>query len=160
PDIDRIGVRVDSGDISGQCLLYFERMRAAGLDPDRIRIVFESEVTPRMIRAVYGAFCREHAESCQWPGPEALGLRPGEGGTWGAGGQRDTLAGAFKRSATGDRPNVKFSNTPGKESLGGYLRVYGRDDTLVVADASEPPAGEPLFVKLVEQGRIVYRESF
>src|SRR5262249_37580810 len=59
-----------------------------------------------------------------------------------------------------DHPNVKFSNSPGKESLGGYLRVYGRDDALVVADASEAPQGEPLFVKLVENGQIVYRESF
>ena len=59
-----------------------------------------------------------------------------------------------------DHPNVKFSNSPGKESLGGYLRVYGRDDTLVIADASEPPQGEPLFVQLVEAGRIVYGESF
>ena len=64
------------------------------------------------------------------------------------------------RIATGDRPNVKFSNSPGKETIGGYLRVYGRDDALVVADASEPPQGEPLFVRLVEEGRIVYRESF
>jgi hypothetical protein len=31
---------------------------------------------------------------------------------------------------------------------------------MIVADASEPPQGEPLFVKLVDQGRIVYRESF
>jgi hypothetical protein len=55
---------------------------------------------------------------------------------------------------------VKFSNSPGKESLGGYLRVYGRDDTLVVADAGESPQGEPLFVNLVEAGRVVYDEPF
>src|SRR5262249_62092399 len=59
-----------------------------------------------------------------------------------------------------DRPNVKFSNSPGKESIGGHLRVYGRDDVLVVADAAEPPQGELLFVKLVENGRVVYGESF
>src|SRR5205823_188684 len=70
------------------------------------------------------------------------------------------LSAAFKRTATEDRPNVKFSNSPGKESLGGYLRVYGCDDVLVIADASEAPPGEPLFVPLVKQGRIVYRESF
>jgi nicotinic acid phosphoribosyltransferase len=87
-------------------------------------------------------------------------LFPGAGGYWWRLVHRDTLAAAFKRSATGTHPNVKFSNSPGKESLGGYLRVYGRGDTLVVADASEPAQGEPLFVKLVEQGRIVYRESF
>ena len=31
---------------------------------------------------------------------------------------------------------------------------------MVVADASEPAQGEPLFVKLVEAGRIVYQETF
>ena len=87
-------------------------------------------------------------------------LFPGAGGYWWRLVHRDTVAAAFKRSVTEDRPNVKFSNSPGKESLGGYLRVYGRDDALIVADAAEPPPGEPLFVKLVEQGRVVYGESF
>ena len=32
-------------------------------------------------------------------------------------------------------------------------------DRLIVADASEEIDGKPLFVKLVDQGRIVYRES-
>ncbi len=87
-------------------------------------------------------------------------LFPGAGGYWWRLVHRDTVAAAFKRTATGDHPNVKFSNSPGKESLGGYLRVYGHDDTLIVADASETPPGEPLFVPLVRQGRIVYSESF
>ena len=38
--------------------------------------------------------------------------------------------------------------------------MYGRGDTLVVADASESIDGEPLFVKLVDQGRVVYAEDF
>ncbi len=87
-------------------------------------------------------------------------LFPGAGGYWWRLVHRDTVAAAFKRSATGDHPNVKFSNSPGKESLGGYLRVHARGDTLIIADASEAIDAEPLFVKLVEQGRIVYRESF
>jgi hypothetical protein len=126
-------------------------MRAAGLSPRLI--VFEDEVTPETVRQVYDHFRRE-------TGLEPTMLFPGACGYWWRLVHRDTLAAAFKRGATGDHPNVKFSNSPGKESLGGYLRVYGRDDALVVADASEPPQGEPLFVKLVEQGRIVYRESF
>ena len=87
-------------------------------------------------------------------------LFPGSGGYWWRLVHRDTVAAAFKRSATGEHPNVKFSNDPGKESLAGYLRVYGRDDALIVADASEPTQGEPLFVRLVEAGRIIHRESF
>ena len=67
-------------------------------------------------------------------------LFPGAGGYWWRLVHRDTVAAAFKRSATGDQPNVKFSNSPGKESLGGYLRVYGRDNTLVVEAAGKDPA--------------------
>jgi nicotinic acid phosphoribosyltransferase len=151
PETDQVGIRVDSGDLAGQCVLYFKKMRELGLTPRLI--VFEDEVTPETVREVYERFRRE-------AGTEPTMLFPGAGGYWWRLVHRDTLAAAFKRSATGDRPNVKFSNSPGKESLGGYLRVYGRDDVLVVADASEPPLGEPLFVKLVEAGRIVYRESF
>jgi nicotinate phosphoribosyltransferase len=151
PETDRVGVRVDSGDIAEQCVLYFERMRRAGIPPRLI--VFEDEVSPEVVRRVTEHFRRSTGE-------EPTMLFPGAGGYWWRLVHRDTLAAAFKRSATGDQPNVKFSNSPGKESLGGYLRVYAQDDTLVIADAAETIDGEPLFVPLVEQGRIVYRESF
>jgi nicotinate phosphoribosyltransferase len=151
PETDRVGIRVDSGDIAEQCVLYFEKMRQLGIPPRQI--VFEDEVTPEVVRRVYDRFL-------QATGVEPTMLFPGAGGYWWRLVLRDTVAAAFKRSATGDHPNVKFSNSPGKESLGGYLRVYAQDDTLVVADASETIPGEPLFVKLVEQGRIVYHESF
>jgi nicotinic acid phosphoribosyltransferase len=151
PETDQVGIRVDSGDLAEQCVLYFRKMRQLGLTPRLI--VFEDEVSPDVIHRVYDHF-REAT------GQEPTMLFPGAGGYWWKLVHRDTLAAAFKRSATGDHPNVKFSNSPGKESLGGYLRVYGRDDVMVVADASEAPQGEPLFVKLVEHGRIAYRESF
>lgn len=151
PDNKHVGIRVDSGDIAEQCVLYFQAMTAAGILPRTI--VFEDEVTPDVVRRVY-----EHFRQATGVEPELL--FPGAGGYWWRLVHRDTLAAAFKRSATGDHPNVKFSNSPGKETLGGYLRVYGKDDALVIADASEGPLGEPLFVKLVEHGRIVYEESF
>jgi nicotinic acid phosphoribosyltransferase len=151
PETQRVGIRVDSGDIAEQCVLYFEAMRKAGITPRLI--VFEDEVSPEVVRRVYDHFRKE-------TGQEPTMLFPGAGGYWWKLIHRDTVAAAFKRSATGEHPNVKFSNSPGKESLGGYLRVYGRGDTLVVADASESAPGEPLFVRLVVQGRIVYRESF
>ena len=151
PETDKVGIRVDSGDIAEQCVLYFERMRQAGITAadDRLR----GRGDAGSVRKVYDTFR-------QATGQEPTMLFPGAGGYWWRLVHRDTLAAAFKRSATGDHPNVKFSNSPGKESLGGYLRVYGRDDTLIIADASEQIDGEPLFVPLVEQGRIVYRESF
>ena len=151
PETDRVGIRVDSGDIAGQCVLYFERMKALGISPRMI--VYENEVSPEMVHQVADTFRAQTGE-------EPTMLFPGAGGYWWRLVHRDTVAAAFKRTATGEHPNVKFSNSPGKESIGGYLRVYGREDTMIVADASEPPRGDPLLVKLVDQGRIVYRESF
>ena len=151
PEASEVGIRVDSGDIAAQCVLYFQKMRDIGLPPRTI--VFEDEVTPDSVRKV----C-DHFRAAT--GIEPTMLFPGAGGYWWRLIHRDTVAAAFKRSATGEHPNVKFSNSPGKESLGGYLRVFGRGEALIVADASESIDGEPLFVKLVEQGRIVYRESF
>jgi nicotinic acid phosphoribosyltransferase len=151
PETDRVGVRVDSGDIAGQCVLYFNEMRKLGIPP-RV-IVFEDEVSPDAVRRVYDTFRRETGE-------EPTMLFPGAGGYWWRLVHRDTLAAAFKRTATGSNPNMKFSNSPGKESIPGYTRVYARGDTMVVADESESIDGEPLFVTLVEQGRVVYQESF
>src|SRR5262249_48907887 len=147
PETERVGIRVDSGDIAQQCVLYFQKMQALGISPRLI--VFEDEVSPEVVHKVYDHFR-------QATGQEPTLLFPGAGGYWWRLVHRDTVAAAFKRSATEDRPNVKFSNSPGKESLGGYLRVYEHGDTLFIADASEAPFGEPLFVKLVDQGRIVY----
>jgi nicotinic acid phosphoribosyltransferase len=151
PETNAVGIRVDSGDVAAQCVLYFEKMRQAGITPRQI--VFEDEMNPQTIRQIY-----KHFRAAT--GVEPTMLFPGAGGYWWRLVDRDTVSAAFKRTATEDRPNVKFSNSPGKETLAGYLRVYGDGDTLVVADSSERPTGEPLFVKLVEQGRIIYEESF
>ena len=126
-------------------------MKALGIPP-RV-IVFEDEVTPDGVRRVYDVFRQQ-------TGLEPTMLFPGAGGYWWKLVHRDTVSAAFKRTATEDRPNVKFSNSPGKETIPGYLRVYERGDTLVVADRSESIDGDPLFVKLVDQGRVVYAEDF
>jgi nicotinic acid phosphoribosyltransferase len=151
PETDRVGVRVDSGDIAAQCVLYFRKMKHLGIPP-RV-IVFEDEVTPDGVRRVYDVFRQQ-------TGTEPTVLFPGAGGYWWKLVHRDTVSAAFKRTATEDRPNVKFSNSPGKETIPGYVRVYGRGDTLVVADRSEQIDGDPLFVRLVDQGRVVYAEDF
>ncbi|MCE9566161.1 MAG: hypothetical protein K8U57_29415 [Planctomycetes bacterium] len=151
PETDRVGVRVDSGDIAGQCVLYFQKMKQLGIPP-RV-IVFEDEVTPDGVKKVYETFRTA-------TGIEPTMLFPGAGGYWWKLVHRDTVSAAFKRTATNGRPNVKFSNSPGKETIPGYIRVYGRGDTMIVADKSESIDGEPLLVKLVDRGRVVYAESF
>ena len=151
PETDRVGVRVDSGDIAAQCVLYFQKMKQLGIPPRLI--VFEDEVTPDAVKRVYDTFRQQ-------TGIEPTMLFPGAGGYWWKLVHRDTVSAAFKRTATGDRPNVKFSNSPGKETIPGYIRVYARGDSLIVADKSEQIDGEPLMVQLVEKGRVVYTESF
>jgi nicotinic acid phosphoribosyltransferase len=151
PEANEVGIRVDSGDIAEQCVLYFDGMRRAGIPPRMI--VFEDEVTPETVQRIYDHFRKA-------TGTEPTMLFPGAGGYWWRLVHRDTLGAAFKRSATAGAPNVKFSNSPGKESLGGNLRVFADGETLIVGDAAEPPPGEPLFQKLVENGRIIYDESF
>jgi nicotinic acid phosphoribosyltransferase len=151
PEADRVGIRVDSGDIAGQCVLYFQKIKQLGIPP-RV-IVFEDEVTPDFVRHVYDVFRAQ-------TGIEPTMLFPGAGGYWWKLVHRDTVSAAFKRTATGDRPNVKFSNSSGKETIPGYIRIHARGNTIIVADRSENIDGEPLLVKLVEQGRVVYREDF
>jgi nicotinate phosphoribosyltransferase len=151
PETNRVGVRVDSGDIAAQCVLYFQKIKELGIPPRTI--VFEDEVTPDAVQHVYEVFRQQ-------TGIEPTMLFPGAGGYWWKLVHRDTVSAAFKRTATRERPNVKFSNSPGKETIPGYIRVYARGDTIIVADQSEQIDGEPLLVKLVEQGRVVYREDF
>src|SRR5262245_63021062 len=73
PETDRVGVRVDSGDIAGQCVLYFNEMKKLGIPPRLI--VFEDEVTPSAVSQVYSVF-REQT------GTEPTMLFPGAGGYW------------------------------------------------------------------------------
>src|SRR4029079_18818660 len=134
-----------SGNIAAQCVLYFRKMKAMGIPP-RV-IVFEDEVTPDGVKRVYDVFRAETGE-------EPTMLFPGAGGYWWRLVHRDTVSAAFKRTATGDHPNVKFSNSRGKGSRGGALRVCAEGAALAAADVAEPPPGERLMVKLVEQGRI------
>jgi nicotinic acid phosphoribosyltransferase len=142
PENSRIGMRVDSGDISGQCVRYYERIRKEGIE-NRI-IVFEDEVTPEKVKEVYTLFKQETGVD---PGKI---LFPGAGGYYYRQFHRDTLSAAFKRSMTLENPNLKFSNSPGKESIPGRIRVYEQGDKLVIGDKSEGIDGIPLFVKLVE----------
>jgi nicotinic acid phosphoribosyltransferase len=151
PEALKAGSRADSGKIAELLALYHNtgKQEGIGVHPH----VFEDEVKPPKIREVYQYF-REHT------GDEPSNLIPGSGGYWFTDCHRDTVSAAFKRSSTQGRPNVKFSGSKGKESIGGTIRVYGQGDTMIVADASEKINGEPLFVKLVDQGKIVYSETF
>lgn len=73
PDKTGVGIRVDSGDIAGQCVLYFEQMRREGLGIRRI--VFEDEVTPQVVQEVYNHFRKVTGREPDmlFPAPAAIG---------------------------------------------------------------------------------------
>lgn len=151
PDATKAGIRVDSGEIAAQCVDYRFAMREAQIAPDRV-IVYEDEVSPETIVKVRNHYVEKTGE-------EPTLLFPGAGGYWWKAVLRDTVSAAFKRSWTKDQPNIKFSNSEGKESIPGIIRVYGRGDTMYVAHVTDKVDGEPLYKKLVSKGRIVYRET-
>jgi nicotinic acid phosphoribosyltransferase len=155
PTATKAGIRLDSGDIPGQCVLYYGAMKYV-LHISGRTIVFENEVTHQMARDVRDYFRRE-------AGVDPDILFPGAGGYWWRV-HRDMISMAFKRSATDKFGNVKFSNSPGKESLPGYLRVYARGSTMIIGDVRENLDADPevvcLFVKLVDNGVYVYNETF
>jgi nicotinic acid phosphoribosyltransferase len=150
PDNTKIGVRIDSGDIADQCVRYYNRMKKEGIN-NRL-IVFEDEITPEKVKEVHSIFKDA-------TGTDPTILFPGAGGYYYRMFHRDTVSAAFKRSMTGGRPNIKFSNSPGKESIPGSIRVYEQGDMLIIADKSEDIDGKLLFVKLVENGRIINPED-
>ena len=117
-------------------------------------IVFEDEVTPEMVRKVYDHFRRA-------TGQEPTMLFPGAGGYWWRLVHRDTVAAAFKRTATADRSERQVLQFA-RQGIAGRLpaRLWPRRRAGRRRLLRRRSQGEPLFVKLVEQGRIVYREDF
>jgi nicotinic acid phosphoribosyltransferase len=155
----KIGGRVDSGNIKHQCVVLDQVTRSFG--HGNAPIVFEDEVTPVLAREVL-----EHVK--EETGTDASRFIPGAGG-YHYKLTRDDLSAKYARTMTGDQPNMKFGNAgeaggqestmvSGKQSIPGWIRVYGQGDTMIVADKSEKIDGEPLFVQLVKNGRICYCE--
>lgn len=151
PEATEAGPRVDSGDIAKQCAMYHERVLAEGFKP-RLT-VYEDEVNPEKCVEVDRIFT-------EMTGDEPTTLFPGAGGYFWRNVHRDTTAAVFKRSETNGHPNMKFSNSPGKASIPGNVRVYGRGTVMYIADVTEVVDGEPLYVQLVKDGRYIYDESF
>src|SRR4029078_9340735 len=92
PETDRVGIRVDSGDIAEQCVLYFRKLREAGIAPRLI--VFEDEVAPETVRTFYDHFRRETGE-------EPTMLFPGAGGYWWRLVERGNATGCVKPTGAG-----------------------------------------------------------
>ena len=145
--------RFDSGDIPAQCVHWKKMTLAAGFTTTQM--VVEDGMNPAKGKAIKAAYAAAGYN------PEDITI--GAGGYFQDGCSRDGASLVYKRSATwhGDRwePSMKFSDSPGKESIPGRIRVYEDGDALIIAQAGEKVNGTLLMQKVVDQGKIVYTED-
>ena len=145
--------RFDSGNVPMQCVDWKQKTLRNGIE--QTSMVVEDGYNPSKARLTQEAY-------------KVAGFNPeditvGAGGYFQEGCTRDAASLVFKRSATMHEgkleESVKFSDTPGKESLPGKIRIYANGRKLIVAQAGEKVEGEMLSRKLVSNGRIVYNET-
>jgi len=145
--------RFDSGDVPKQCL-YWKRMTLdAGFK--ETQMVVEDGYNPtkgRETKRIYAA-----------TGFNPKDIIVGAGGYFQEGCMRDAASLVDKRGATEHNgvleSSMKFSDSFGKSSQPGQIRVYERDRTLIVAQARESIDARLVSVRLVANGRIVYPEN-
>lgn len=145
--------RLDSGDVAGDTVLWKEMTLREGIS-----------ATEEVVEDGYNPVKTKETKTKY----AAAGFNPndilvGAGGYFQKGCHRDAASIVYKRSATrhesGLESSLKFSGTPGKEPIAGRIRVYGKDNVMMVAQEDEEIDGIPLMQKIVANGRIVYRED-
>ncbi len=145
--------RLDSGDVPGDTIFWKEMTLQAGISDTAV--VVEDGYSPDKARETKMKYAAA--------GFNTEDIIIGAGGYFQEGCHRDTASMVYKRSATlhgsGLESSLKFSDTPGKESIPGRIRIYGRDDVMIVAQDGEEIEGFPLMQKVLSNGRIVYDEN-
>ncbi len=144
--------RLDSGDIPKQAIMWRTMRESVPRQTDDL--VVEDGYTPSKTRATKQAYEDQGGNSDDFV--------VGAGGYFKHGTHRDAISMVYKRSATqhGEvlEAGIKFSNSEGKESIPGKVRVYEQGETLIVAQAEEE-LHESLMQKVLDKGRIVYNED-
>ena len=145
--------RFDSGDIKEQVLAWKKMTLEAGIK--NVRMIVEDGFTPEKTREVKEWYAAQ--------GYDPNEIIVGAGGYFQNGNTRDAVSAAYKRTSTnhgqGNEGSIKFSDDAGKFSLPGPIRVYARGSEIIVAQAHEHIDGVPLFVPLLQNGRIMYKEN-
>lgn len=146
--------RFDSGDVTAQGIYWVNEM--VGPRGLLTAHVIEDGRTPGKARQTQADYIAAQIDP-------TIAVE-GAGGYFQNGVTRDAASVAYKRSATMHdgklEASLKFSNSPGKESIPGQVRIYARGDTLVVAQAGEEIDGTPLMEKVIDNGRVVYNEDW
>lgn len=160
--LGRCVVRPDSGDPLAMTRMILDLAQANGLyegdERGKLRsthlsILLGDSVTPDLIDRVYAEIRPTH-NATSWV---AFGI----GGWLRRQGDRDVLSAAYKLAAVGpdDRPVVKYSETPAKNSVPGRTRIFrgvpaGQPTTFILAEKGpRPPAHAADRVVSWEDGR-------
>ena len=145
--------RFDSGNVPAQCSAWEKTLSEAGILGTKK--VVEDGYNPTKVRETKQKYALE--------GFNSEDIIVGSGGYFLEGCTRDAISLVYKRSATehGGRleASLKFSDSPGKESIPGRIRIYDHNNTLIVAQYGEEVEGKPLMIKVLDQGRITYTED-
>ena len=135
-----IAIRLDSGAVDQQTIYTLKELAKRGfLDPNRDKVVVEGIDSIDDMRAI-DALVRSN------------GFDPAKNVLYGAGGlllshrtSRSDASTGFKLTQFGDHPTMKFSDSPGKESVPGKPTVFNGAGGRVIGQAGER-IGKDLFV--------------
>lgn len=145
--------RFDSGNQKEQILVWKKMTLEAGIE--RSPMVLEDGYTPEKGKEIKEWYRQQGYD------PDELII--GAGGYFQQGNTRDAISLAYKRTSTEydgkHHGSIKFSDSPGKFSLPGPIRVYEQGSNLIVALKEESIDGIPLYVPLLKNGRINYFET-
>lgn len=145
--------RFDSGNILEQTIYWKKMCLEAGFN-----------TAPMVVEDGYNPIkAKETKENYAAHGFDPNEITVGAGGYFQEGCSRDIASLVYKRSATEHEgkleKSLKFSDSPGKESLPGQIRIYENKNKLIVAQAGEYIDGKMISVPLVKNGKIVYNET-
>ena len=145
--------RFDSGNVAEQCIYWKKMTLEAGIK--ETKMVVEDGYTPLKARETK----TKYAEA----GFNPEDIIVGAGGYFRNNCTRDAASLVYKRSATEYEgvleSSLKFSDSPGKESIPGRVRIYEHENKLIVAQEGEEIEGKLLMVKVVNNGKIIYSED-
>ncbi len=151
----KIWIRLDSGDVCAQTLYALQTQQRLGLmDPVKDKIVVEGI---------------EHIDEMAAIDEKvrAAGFDPKQFVLYGAGGllisdhtTRADVSSAFKLSRRSDgKPTMKFSNSPGKESIPGQPTLVEQDGRRIIAQEGEFPNAPSLFIRAYDGKNLLIKDD-
>ncbi len=154
----KIWIRLDSGNITEQTIYTLQKFQELGfMDPILDKVVVEDLSTVDDMVAIDQAV-------------EAAGFNPKAHVLYGAGGLLVTKMKGRSDASTGYKlsqveqqgelvDKVKFSDSPGKESLPGQATLVEQDSQRIIAQVGEYPDGRDLLVPAYREGQILFQED-